>query len=611
MLFKSKRKEEKEISSEVNKEKSSVSTSENNKNEILHIDLVNIIEQDFLFISGWYFNESNISVLHLIFDNKESIETDFYIGERKDVSIHNKYSENNHNWGFSIIHKILNNKKPKKLKAVFKDESSQTINFPEFESKTLEYCFDNINSYRENQKKKVLYELIENDIDVSSIEKNTSYNNSKVSYYIEKSIKIKDGVFSLGWFNDSLNKIKKIKLIINGKTSSNKPGYSRRFRKDVNEAFNITNNNFNAGLIIYVQNCKVKPDDDVSFLVVLESGDFVNMPLKIDFSIKKRTPLLNFVLSNIDFRTEKVTKDIKKTILPALHDIWKRDFSKLKPEVREFELEKKPNKFEISLIIPIYGRYDFINYQLAHFVNNNGFENVEIIYAIDDPRIYDEVIRFCKDIAPVYNIYFKVIYFNENLGFGGINNMAAKHANGETYLFLNSDIIPKENNWLLNMKNTYQKLENPGVLGVDLLFYDESIQHAGMSLSWSDNFGIYLNQHPGKGLPKSLFKKEGVESIETVTAACIMIDSNLFEEVGGFDLRYILGDFEDSDLCLQLIDKGYKNYINHDIELYHLERQSQNLVDEGDWKFKLTIFNGWQHTDKWGSLIQKLIKHES
>jgi len=49
----------------------------------------------------------------------------------------------------------------------------------------------------------------------------------------------------------------------------------------------------------------------------------------------------------------------------------------------------------------------------------------------------------------------------------------------------------------------------------------------------------------------------------------------LYRELGDFG-DYIIGDFEDSDLCLRAILAGRRNRVAFDIELYHLERQSQN-----------------------------------
>ena len=91
----------------------------------------------------------------------------------------------------------------------------------------------------------------------------------------------------------------------------------------------------------------------------------------------------------------------------------------------------------------------------------------------------------------------------------------------------------------------------------------------------------------------------------------MMIDRNRYEELGGLDEQYLLGNFEDSDLCLRAITKGYRNYLVPSVLLYHLERKSQDLVEDIDWKNRVTLFNCWQHSARWGKVIEKMAQSRS
>ena len=114
-----------------------------------------------------------------------------------------------------------------------------------------------------------------------------------------------------------------------------------------------------------------------------------------------------------------------------------------------------------------------------------------------------------------------------------------------------------------------------------------------------------------KGLPVSLSNKEKIpEACVLVTAACVAIKKSLFNSLNGFDPAYVLGDFEDSDLCLRAIDQGKINYICRDITLNHLERLSQNLVEPGDWKHKLTLLNANTYNQRWSKNLQTLFPVE-
>jgi GT2 family glycosyltransferase len=85
-----------------------------------------------------------------------------------------------------------------------------------------------------------------------------------------------------------------------------------------------------------------------------------------------------------------------------------------------------------------------------------------------------------------------------------------------------------------------------------------------------------------------------------------MIGAELYREVGGLDEGYMLGDFEDSDLCLTLLSRGYVNYLADDLVLYHLERQSQGIGCDAMWKFKLTLCNAFRHAARWDTLIREI-----
>jgi GT2 family glycosyltransferase len=73
-----------------------------------------------------------------------------------------------------------------------------------------------------------------------------------------------------------------------------------------------------------------------------------------------------------------------------------------------------------------------------------------------------------------------------------------------------------------------------------------------------------------------------------------MLDKALYLEMGGLDEGYVIGDFEDSDLCLALRKRGKRLWLVPEAKLWHLERQSQNLESISGYRQLLTLFNGWR-----------------
>jgi len=91
--------------------------------------------------------------------------------------------------------------------------------------------------------------------------------------------------------------------------------------------------------------------------------------------------------------------------------------------------------------------------------------------------------------------------------------------------------------------------------------------------------------------------------VPAVTAACMMVDRALYEQVDGLPLHYVQGDYEDSELCLRLVEVGYENWYLDTAELYHLEGQSylpgvRRIPSE---------YNMWLHTSLWGERIEELM----
>ena len=85
-----------------------------------------------------------------------------------------------------------------------------------------------------------------------------------------------------------------------------------------------------------------------------------------------------------------------------------------------------------------------------------------------------------------------------------------------------------------------------------------------------------------------------------------MIERELFNEVGGFREDYIQGGYEDSDLCLRLIEAGRDNWYLAAAELYHLEAQS----------FPITLrstnpYNAWLQTHLWNDRIEQVMRADA
>lgn len=262
---------------------------------------------------------------------------------------------------------------------------------------------------------------------------------------------------------------------------------------------------------------------------------------------------------------------------------------------------------QVSVIVPLYGRSDFVEHQLIEFSRDPWFiENAELIYVIDDPKLADSFPALAENLFRLYRLPFKWVWGSVNRGFSGANNLGADQANGKHLLFLNSDAFPQQPGWLLPLLSVLDGHPEIGAVGPRLVFADGSIQHAGIEFIRREELGIWANHHPYMGLDPTLDPAHELTIVPAVTGACLAIRRNDFELVGGWDTGYLIGDFEDSDLCLKLQAEGFKVAYLPTVQLTHLERQSFKLLGHDDFRNRVVIYNAVRHQNRWQHLIEEL-----
>jgi GT2 family glycosyltransferase len=250
-------------------------------------------------------------------------------------------------------------------------------------------------------------------------------------------------------------------------------------------------------------------------------------------------------------------------------------------------------------VVPIYKRLDHARHQLAHFASDPDFADIQVIYVLDAPELAGEFSQLLSAACRLYRRPASLVLMQANRGFAGATNGGASVARGRYLLLLNSDVIPDRPGWCRIMEDVLDKNPSVGAVGARLIYEDGSIQHAGMDYQ-TDAAGTWKVVHPGKGLrvnPPS-------RPVPGVTAACMMLPTDLYRSLGGLSEDYVIGDFEDSDLCMKLHKASKPIWYCADATLYHLERQSMGT----DGRYNTTIwrYNQWLHQHRWAVTIAEV-----
>ena len=265
------------------------------------------------------------------------------------------------------------------------------------------------------------------------------------------------------------------------------------------------------------------------------------------------------------------------------------------------------DKPKCSMIVPLYGRFDFMLNQMLEFSEDEQIRRqTDLIYVVDDPRIASNVIQQAWLIHEANQIPFRILTTGENRGFAGANNLGVSVSRASHLLFMNSDVVPVEAGWLGKMLGAIERHPKIGIVGARLFYPNGSIQHDGMTFQWEPSWQAYLNKHPRAGMEAPM-TAAGRKNHIALTAACMLMRRDTFDAVGGFDEGFLIGDFEDSDLCLKVRERDLELICLSDINLVHLERQSFTGIGADGFRERVARYNAWRHQRRWADTIKTLV----
>ena len=274
------------------------------------------------------------------------------------------------------------------------------------------------------------------------------------------------------------------------------------------------------------------------------------------------------------------------------------------PEYRTVDFGVQPALPRLSVIVTLFQRLDFLEYQLAFFCRHARAVPYELIYVLDDPARARQLETLAVSAHARFGLPFRVVLLGENIGFGPANNVGLSLARAPYVCFLNSDVFPGTPDWMERLVARLRDTPELGAVGPLLLYEDGTVQHQGMRFErLPQHGGFHYPMHPGKGFRP--LQADGLRRADAITGACIVMARWLADELGGFDPAYPVGDFEDADLCLRLRARGLEVAVDMGVRLYHLERQSQ-AGSEKLWRMNLTLFNAWLHDSRWRDILEAL-----
>ncbi|MDI3308620.1 MAG: glycosyltransferase family 2 protein [Acetobacteraceae bacterium] len=261
-----------------------------------------------------------------------------------------------------------------------------------------------------------------------------------------------------------------------------------------------------------------------------------------------------------------------------------------------------------SFIVPLYRNLRFLRHQLVAFARDPSLHAAELIYVLDSPEQREEIEHLLRGLHAIYRIPLTLVVHAGNYGYASACNAGAAEARAPVLLLLNSDVVPAGRNWLQHLLTPIgggRRRTRLVAVGPKLLFEDGSLQHAGLFFELGPG-GEWYNNHYYKGYPRHHPPAQEMRKVPGITGAAFCVRRDAFEAVGGFSTDYVIGDYEDSDLCLKLRAAGGEIAYVPQAELYHFERQS--IRDHAGYARTLTSnYNRYIHHRRWAATIEQLM----
>jgi len=229
----------------------------------------------------------------------------------------------------------------------------------------------------------------------------------------------------------------------------------------------------------------------------------------------------------------------------------------------------------VSIVIPSCDHVDELKTCINSILGKTTYSNYEIVIAENNSR-EAATFDYYRELA-AKNENIRVIIWAGEFNYSAINNYAVREAvKGEYVLLLNNDTEVITPEWIEEML-MYAQRKDVGAVGTMLYYPNGTIQHAGVILGMGGIAGhAYQREKPDDfGYMSRLAY---AQDMTAVTAACMMIRRDVWDEVGGLDEEFAVA-FNDTDLCMRIRKAGYLIIWTPYAELYHYESLSRGMED--------------------------------
>ena len=257
---------------------------------------------------------------------------------------------------------------------------------------------------------------------------------------------------------------------------------------------------------------------------------------------------------------------------------------------RKFTAEKKYSD-GLSIIILNLNKPELIIpliHELLKAKEKFSRKNISLEILIGDTGSTDEKVLAAYEEYKSEITVFRGMTYN----FSRCNNQVFSAFASKKYtLFLNNDIVFTDAYENISAMLDEFKYENTAIVGSYLFYPTGNVQHIGVDF-FKTGEAKSLCYHPFHNqkilLPKENFSNE----VPAVTGACLVIKSELFYLLDGFDENY-KDECQDVHLCLSVRRLGFDIRSVYSGDIKHLENATRPKGSE-NWKDRRYFLRKWK-----------------
>ena len=241
--------------------------------------------------------------------------------------------------------------------------------------------------------------------------------------------------------------------------------------------------------------------------------------------------------------------------------ICKRAYRQM-AEVRTALILKQPLDFscdlpELSVVMVVHDQFAFTMTALASLRATCG-EAIQLILV--DGASTAETAMIEHHVRGI-----EVIHLSDNVGFLAGSNLGLARVAAPYVLFLNNDVelMPGAVNAACAR---LRREERTGAVGAKLVRTTGELQEAGC-IVWNDGTTSGYLRGASPSLPEANF----VRSVDFCSGAFLMARTEIVKELNGFDPLFAPAYYEETDLCVQIRQRGFDIVYDPDVVVLHYE----------------------------------------